>query len=178
MEDLIPLIFFLVIVAVNVLKFFIEKGRPKPARGETAPQPEKPQRTPSSLESFFENLAEQMAPKPTELAEWPEGRERPDYAQEMEEFTTTQAKEQEEEHIAEIIPFQAPEPVARVQDKVDGLAARRQSNPWMHSMSRNGKNRSDFRIKGRKNLKQAMISYIIFSPPRALDLSFDNTISK
>jgi len=167
MEDLVPLIFFLIIVAVNVLKFFIEKGRPKPSSGKKIPPAKQTPRTPSSMESFFENLAEQMTPKPTELAEWPEDRERPDYTQEMEEFTTAQAKEQEEERVAEIIPFHAPEP--KVPEK---------ATPRSQEIRTQTKNRSGIRVKGKKNLKRAMIAHIVFSPPRSLDLSFDNTILK
>lgn len=38
--------------------------------------------------------------------------------------------------------------------------------------------RSLVRIKGKDKLKQAMIAHIIFSPPRAFDLSFDNTMTQ
>lgn len=153
MEDLFPLVIFLVVVGVNVLKFFAEKGKAKPAPGNAQPQP---RRKPSALESFFEDLAEQMAPKPTELAAWPEGRERPDYLHEMEEF--------EEEETAEPLPVEIPEPVA---------TERRTKTPPT-ALPR----RSSFRIEGREKLKQAMIAHIIFSPPRAFDLSFGNTPGK
>ena len=153
MEDLFPLVIFVVIVGVNVLKFFAEKGKAKPTPGKDQPQP---RRKPSALGSFFEDLAAQMAPKPTELAAWPEGRERPDYVHEMEEF--------EEEQAAEPPPFEPPEPVAVVREKKTPPAVQPR--------------RSGFRIEGRKNLKQAMIAHIIFSPPRAFDLSFDNTLGK
>ncbi|RKX38318.1 MAG: hypothetical protein DRP64_15875 [Verrucomicrobia bacterium] len=185
MEDLIPLIFFLIIVGVNVLKFFIEKG----GKAKKAPDQnrEAPPRRASPLESFFEDLAQQMAPKPTELADWPEDRERPDYAREMEEFTSAESEEVEEEKIAEIIPFSVPEPIARVRKTEAPVKVQRQTTQpmlsgsqgmRMRSMNSGGNRGSDFRIGGKKNLKRAMLAHIVFSPPRAFDLSFDNTISK
>jgi len=159
MEDLVPLIFFLVIIVVNVLKFFIEKGGK--SKKKTAPnriQPEQPERKPSTLERFFADLAEQMEPRPQTLPDLPEEFERPDYAQEMTEFDQAQEEAPKEEPVAEIIPFVAPEPVE--------VPPVRSAN---NSPAR-------FRIKGENNLKQAMIAHIIFSPPRAFDLSFTNTL--
>ncbi len=160
MEELVTLIFVLVIVVVNVFKFFIEKGGK--SKKKTAPNRIQPERTPSTLERFFADLAEQMEPKPQTLPDLPEGFERPDYAQEMTEFDQTQEEAQKEEHDAEIIPFVAPEP-AKVRREPPPM---RSANP---SPAR-------FKIKGKNNLKQAMIAHIIFSPPRAFDLSFTNTL--
>ena len=155
MEDLAPLIFFLVIVVVNVLKFIIEKGgkaKKNPVQsGETPPK-----RT-SAFESFFTDLAEQMAPKPTELADWPEGVERPDYTQTMDEFQPELAEEPEARIPAEIIPFQVP---------------RSQAAKIQHSGG------ARLQLDGGKNLRQAMLAHIVFSPPRALDLSFSDTCAK
>ena len=153
MEDLFPLVIFLVIVGANVFKFLAEKGKAKPSSGKGQPQP----RRKSSLESFFEDLTEQMAPtKPTEPVVWPEGRERSGHVHEMEEF--------EEEQTAEPLPVEVPEPIAAVREMETPPAAQPR--------------RSGFRIEGRKNLKQAMIAHIIFSPPRAYDLSFSDTLQK
>lgn len=198
MEDLIPLIFFLIIVAVNVFKFFIEKGgKVKKAPGQAREAPPKPA---STLESFFENLAKQMEPKPTEVPDWPEGRERPDYAREMEEFEHAQTEEFEEEQTAEIIPM--PEPaVSRIRkpekpefqplEKAATVPAPLQSTkavlsgghglrmPCMNPFNHNGAaGHTDLRIKGENPLRQAMLAHIVFSPPRALDLSFNDTITK
>jgi len=150
MEDLIPLLIFLVIIAVNAIKFFAERGRKKPA-----PQPgDTPPKRPSSLEAFFESIAEQMAPKPTELPEWPENHERPDYAHEMEAFEEPFAEEPEEEPPAIVVPKAPshPAPIARTGSRL--------------------------RIKGHANLRRAMLAHIVFSPPRAFDLSFKNTLAK
>lgn len=187
MEDLVPLIFFLIIVAVNVLKFFIEKGgKAKPSSETAKPRPKQTPRAPS-LESFFENLAEQMAPKPMEQPDLPEGYERPDYAQEMEEFTVSQSEDLKDERVAEIIPFEVPEPIAHMpKAEAPATVQRQDTQPMlsgsqgmrMNSMVRGGKRRTNVQIRGRNNLKRAMIAHIVFSPPRAFDLSFDNTISK
>lgn len=152
MEDLFPLVIFAVIVGVNVLKFFAEKGKAKASPGENQPQP---QRKPSVLESFFDDIAKQVAPRPTEQTDWPEGRKRPDYVHEMETF--------EKEKTAEPLPFETPEPASVRKTKTTVVAQPQ---------------RSGFRIKGTKNLKQAMIAHIIFSPPRAFDLAFNDTLGK
>ena len=189
MEDLVPFLIFLVIVAINVIKFFAERGKRKPSSGEAEPQPPQPKRATSSLETFFEDLAKQMTPKPTEIPDWPEGHERPDYVQEMETFEQARTEELEEEPVAEIIPFSPPEPVARVQEREAPATVQRQATTKpmlsgsqgmrMPSMNRSGNGqRSGFRIKGRESLKRAMIAHIVFSPPRAYDLSFDQTITR
>ena len=94
MEDLVPLIFFLVIVAVNGLKFLIERGAKKRvATPSNQPKEDPPRNTQPSIENFFENIVEQLAPKPREVPDWPENVERPDYIQEMTEFGDDQAEE-------------------------------------------------------------------------------------
>ena len=195
MEDLVPLIFFLVIVAVNALKFFIEKGgKSKQAPGTSKPrQPasEPPKRIPSSIEKFFENIAEQMAPQPRVVPDSPDRRERPDYIREMAEFEFEQADELEVERAAESIPMPAPEPSMRkvatpakvqlpTQPAYAGLSGSHGLRiAGMNSFIQSGAvGRNDFRIKGKKNLKQAMLAHVIFSPPRAYDLSFENTITR
>lgn len=147
MEDLFPLLIFLVIVAVNAIKFFAERGRKKPA-----PQSgDAPPKRPSAFETFFEGLAKQMEPKTTELPDWPENRERPDYAQEMEEFEHPRAEEESPAIIPPMKPPASPSPVV-----IPRVGTR-------------------LRIQGRENLKRAMLAHIVFSPPRALDPKFSKT---
>ncbi|HSR88236.1 MAG TPA: hypothetical protein VLL07_04730, partial [Pontiella sp.] len=89
MEDLVPLLIFIVIAVINVLKFQAEKkgkGKAPSARPADAPQ-----RQPTSLEEFFEEIARKFEPRPTPQPDWPEGVERPDYMKEMEEFERAQA---------------------------------------------------------------------------------------
>ena len=197
MEDLIPFLIFLVIVAANVVKYLAEKGRPaKPAQkpGQTPPR-----RPASSLEEFFESLAEQVKPQPTELPDWPESRERPDYVGEMAAFERARAEELEEEQTAEIIPMPEPKPTLaktagipafQPMEKASMVAAPLQTaksilsgaqgmrmpsiNPFQHV----AEGHVDFRIKDKKELRRAMLAHVVFSPPRAYDLSCDNTIAK
>jgi len=155
MEDLFPLLIFLVIIAVNAIKFFAGKSTPKKPAAQPGGAP--PKRPTSSIEAFFERLAEQVEPKQTELPDWPENLDRPDYAQEMEEFEHARIEEPEEEQPAAIVPVTPPAPAPRVRIRAAGTG---------------------LRIQGRKNLKQAMLAHIVFSPPRALDPAFKNTLAK
>jgi hypothetical protein len=194
MEDLVPFIFFIVIVVVNGLKFLIERARKKSARENPGQPEEAPVReTPHSIESFFETIAEQIAPKPREVPDWPESRERPDYIQEKEEFEVAQAEEFEEERVAEIIPMPMPEPLlkivaqvaaAKVQLPTESLQTAFSGShglriPGMNSFVQSGKvGKSNFRIEGKQDLRRAMLANMIFSRPRAMDSSYDNTIAK
>jgi hypothetical protein len=192
MEDLVPFIFFLVIVAVNGIKFLIERAGKKSRSENPASSPEtSPQEAPNSIEGFFETIAEQIAPKPRDIPDWPESRERPDYRQEMEEFEVAQAEELEEEHVAEIIPLPEPEPflqgnvaAAKVQLSSESLKGAFSGShgiriSGMNSFVQSGKvGHSDFRIKGKQDLRRAMLANMIFSRPRAMDSSYDNTIAK
>jgi hypothetical protein len=195
MEDLVPLIFFLVIVAVNGLKFLIERGAKKRTASPSRQPEEEPARnTPPSIENFFENIAEQLAPKPREVPDWPENIERPDYIQEMTEFEHDQAEELWEEQTAEIIPMPVQEPViqkaaeaaqpVQVQLPVQSIQTAFSGShgiriPGMNSFIQSGAiGNSDFRISGKQDLKRAILAHVIFSAPRAFDLSYDNTIAK
>ena len=201
MEDLVPLLIFIVIAVVNLLKFQAEKkgkGKKPPARPEEAP----PQRQPSSLEEFFEEIAQKFEPKPAPQPEWPDSIERPDYMQEMEDFERTQAEAFEEEEPAIVVPRPpqkkpapalprempgAEAPPIHTATKLTafklpaqgaafaGLSGRRIITP---PLLRSATGQIDFDLKDRKQLKQAIIANIIFGPARAYDTSFDNTIAK
>jgi hypothetical protein len=189
MEDLVPLIFFLVIIAVNGLKFLIERGAKKRAASPSHQREEEPPRnTPPSIEDFFEKIAGQFAPKPREEPDWPENVERPDYVQEMAEFEHDQAEELWEEQTAEIIPMPVQEPVMQKAAEAAKVQLAFQSTfsgshgiriPGMTSFVQSGAvGNSDFRITGKQDLKRAMLAHVIFSPPRVFDPLFDNTIAK
>lgn len=196
MEDLVPFLIFIVIAIVNVLKFVAEKGGKK--KTVTSQPGEVPtERTSSSFEEFFEDLAEKIAPKPAELPDWPEGLERPDYLQEMEEFKHEPVQEFKENSVAEPIPMPEPLPVATEESLpfqqmgkpatfappvqmaasagTQSIRMRIPSVPIMRIPS--GRN-IDFDLKNREKLKQAIIANLIFSPPRAYDTSFENTMAK
>jgi hypothetical protein len=201
MEDLVPLLIFIIIAVVNLLKFQAEKkgkGKKPPVR----PEETSPPRQPSSLEEFFEEIARKFEPKPTPQPEWPDSVERPDYIQEMEDFERTQAAAFEEEEPAIVIPSPIqkkttpviPRELPRadrssIQKKTKltafklpaqgavfaGLSGTRITTPPLLS-SAAGK--TEFDLKSRKKLRQAIIASFVFGPPRAYDTSFDNTIAK
>lgn len=201
MDDLVPLLIFIVIALVNVVKFVLEKsgkGKKPPA----VPGEQSPKRQPSSLEDFFETLAEKLEPKPTPVPDFPEGYERPDYIKEMEEFEAAQAETFEEKQTAEIIPMSPPKPSPTYRDpeitiqeiqtatqaasqkmamkslpssiaSLKGL--RIATTPILRSSSAG---RIDFPLDNKAELRKAIIANIILSPPRAYATDFDNTIVK
>jgi len=214
MEELVPLLIFIVIAVVNLLKFAAEKGGKKkrtPPPSGAAPRERgvapaggslPPKRQPTTLEAFFEEIAEKLEPQPTELPDWPKSRERPNYMKEMEEFQHAQAEACEEEQIAEIIPMPPPEPIPVVRktaadvpeiqsmDQTVSLKSTMKSMPAMLTNSRGMRiasapilrsstaGRIHFPLKEMAALRKAIIANIVFSPPRAYDASFDNTIAK
>ena len=200
MEDLVPLLIFIVIAVINLLKFQAEKkgkGKPPPASDK-----EGPQRQPTALEEFFEEIAKKFEPKPAPQPEWPENVERPDYMKEMEEFKQTQANVFEEVEPVRVISVPPKKPTAPVMpremakaaivdiqtnrsmqtfklpiqgDVFAGLGGMRIATP---RLLRSAAGKTDFELKGRQALKQAIIAGFVFGPPRAYDSSFDNTIAK
>jgi len=211
-EDLVPLLIFIVIAVVNLLKFASERGGKKkrtppptgaaPRERGVAPNggSRPPKRKPTTLESFFEEIAEKLEPKPTELPNWPKSRERPDYMKEMVEFETTQAEAYEEE-MAPSLPLESePAPAVRKAAKdapevqsitqTPSLKSAMRSMPAMLTNSRgmriasapilrsSAAGRIDFPLKKKAALRKAIIANLIFSPPRAYDQSFDNAIVK
>ena len=201
MEDLAPLLIFIVIAVINLLKYQAEKkgkGKQPPARPEEA----RPQRQPSSLEEFFEEIAQKFEPKPTPQPEWPDSIERPDYVQEMEEFERTQAEVFDEEEPVRVIPtppkikpvpvmlqeipraveakIQMPRKMAAFKLPIQGavfagLGGMRINSPIL---LRSATGKTDFDLNDRKQLKQAIIASLVLGAPRAYDTSFDNTIAK
>jgi hypothetical protein len=189
MEDLVPLIFFLVIVAVNGIKFLVERSSKKAAR-ENPQQPNEtaPQSAPSSIESFFEKIAEKLEPKPQSSPDYPEDFERPDYAKEMADFEDNEAEETNPAAIPIYIPEPMTSPVQNAQQPAVVSIQELQTAfsgshgiriPGMNSFVQSGAfGNADFQITGKADLKRAIQAHVIFSPPRAFDLSFDNTIAK
>ncbi|MDH3981831.1 MAG: hypothetical protein OES84_02900 [Kiritimatiellaceae bacterium] len=190
MDDLIGLIFFVVVAAVNLLA---QANKKKKQREALAPEGEEhPRKEPNSIEEFFESLAEKLEPKPTELPEWPKNFERPDYMKEMEEFKT--------EPTAEIIPAPEPEqapaietkelpafPMSHPPKKITASKSAMASMPSIVSNSQGMRiastpmlrsqtgNNLHFSLRKRSELRKAIIANIIFSPPRAYDSTFENT---
>jgi len=197
MDDLVPFLIFIVVVIINLVKFVAEKGGKK-KRAATPSGSAPPKRKPTTIETFFEELAGKLEPRPAEPAGWPEGRERPDYMKEMEEFEPVQAETYEEERAAEIIPmpspgFAEPEitiPVVQMSVQTSSLKTAMKSMPSgvasLKSMTiasapilrSSSAGRINFPLKEKSALRKAIIANLIFSPPRAYDASFDTTIAK
>ncbi len=199
MEDLVPFLVFIVIALVNLVKFILEKGTAG-KRPVARPSGTPPQRQPTTLEEFFEELAKKAEPKPAELPDLPKGYERPDYMREMEEFERERAEELEEEKIAETIPEPEPNPeTAAVVTHLPDVQSMRQVASLRSAMTAmpmsvigtsgmriasapilrsSGAGKTDYPLKKKADLKKAIIANLIFSPPRAYDRSFDNTIAK
>lgn len=205
MEDLVPLIFFLVIILVNGFKYLVERSARKRARDQLDQPGGQPQREQSPFDKFLEDLAEQMAPKPAPVPDWPEGRKRPDYMREMENFERSQVDDwiMEEEEVEEpaAMPVAETQSTPVVMRKVERASASQRTKatiqsplqaskalltdsweirmPGFNPFPRTGDTRdTDFSLKEKGDLKQAMMAHIVFSAPRALDRSFDNTIAK
>lgn len=201
MDDLIPFLIFVVVIIVNIVKYAVEKGgKPKPAPKEGAPKPQ-----PSGLEGFFEDLARKLEPKPVEMPEWPEGRDRPDYMKEMEEFEEAPPDDFIQEETAEIIPIPAKmsgmdaepfnnlpaaievppvEQVASLQSTLksmpgllSGIKGVRLPSSTMMRSTTTGRG-IDFSLSEQADLRKAMIANMIFGPPRAYDTTFDNSVVK
>ena len=192
LEELFPLIFFLIIVGVNALKFFIEKGG-KAKRTPAKPGGVPPQRAPSTIEQFFERIAEQLEPPARELPAWPEGIERPDYIQEKVDFERAEPEKPIEPLRPVSFPHRVPTPpIAEIQP-IEKTASAPMPRPAGHATLSGSQGmrmpsmnplkigdtagRPPFRIGNKKALRKALLGHIVLSPPRALNPSFDNTIA-
>jgi hypothetical protein len=202
MEDLVPFLIFIVIALVNLVKFVLEKGA-KGKQPPAVPGEAPPKKTPGTIEAFFESLAEKLEPQPTELPDWPEGYERPDYMGEMEAFETG-APQTFAEPIEQTIPTPPPQPAPDktstkpaiiVQNIQSGAQAASQkmgmksipssiaslkglriaTTPILRSSSAG---RIDFPLDNKADLRKAIIANIILSAPRAYATGFENTIVK
>lgn len=199
-EDLIPFLIFVIIVIANLVKHAAEKGSKPKQTPASKEQPGGQRKT--LLENFFEELAVKFEPQPTELPEWPEGRERPDYVQEMKEFATPGTGTFDEEETPEIIPAPAVrvEPVRTFEraapdsperkpaGRMPALKAVMQSSPNTFNaiqgmripsvplLPNTAAGHINFPLKETDNLRKAMLANLIFSSPRAYETSFENTL--
>ena len=189
MDDLIPFLVFIVIALINVVKFVAEKnakGKPASPTG----QPEKA--SPSTLEGFFEKLAEKLEPQPTPVPDWPEGYEQPDYLGEQEAYVAMQHEEQvKSEPVAEVIPMPVIEMISAPPAKIQpiSLKAAMSAMPPMTSglgslqmpsiqMKSGSAGSINYSLRNKAELRKAIIANIVFSTPRACDPSFENTNAK
>lgn len=188
MDDLVPFLIFIVIALINLVKFVLEKGaKNKPASPTGAPE----KSTPSSLEGFFEKLAEKLEPQPTPVPDWPEGYEQPDYLGEQKAYEAMQEEEGKPAPVAEIIPLPVIEkgsaPPAKI--KTISLKAAMSAMPPMTSglgslqmpstqMKSGTAGSNHYSLRNKAELRKAIIANIVFSTPRACDPSFENTNAK
>ena len=192
MEDLIPFLIFIAIAAINAVKFFAEKGgRKRPSGPTPASPPQRPRRTPSSLEDLFEEISRRMAPPPHDLPDWPEEVERPDYVREMAEFKAPKvppvpvyepqavpdgmARMKAESVTLELQPAVKPVSFQGISSDalLSGLGSMRIAMP---PILRSAAGTTRLELQDRDRLKRALLAKMVFGPPRAYDRSFDNTV--
>ena len=200
MEDLVPLLIFIVIAAVNFVKYLAEKGGKKPpAEPENEPADQKP----STIEEFFEEIERKFQPQPRAVGweDWPEDIARPDYAGEMEDYEAAKTYTAAEVSAAEI-DFKAAkikeEPVRDVRIRTEIAQPRnlgravtfkipaqgavfsgfRHMRIAMPPLLRSETGHTRFELNSRKQLKRSIIASLVFSQPRAYDRSFDTTLAK
>jgi hypothetical protein len=197
MEDLVPLLIFIVIAAINFLKYLAEKGGKKKSAPEGGPADQEPR----SIEDFFEEIERKFQPQPHELPEWPEEAARPDYLQEMEAYeaaaetapspapamepviempavspaaaTTAPARKavSQPKNIGKVTTFKMPAQGA----VFSGLNSMRITMP---PLLRSEVGRTRFELNSKRQLKQSLIASMVFGQPRAYDNSFATTLAK
>lgn len=191
MDDLIGLLIFIIFGVINLLAQSAKKKKQREL-GQAPEGSPKPRSTPSSIEEFFEEVAKKFEPQPTELPDWPEDRERPDYAAEQAQFTAD--IDPEPEPVAEIIPIpvkeekEVSEPqqqahhaslktaMASIPSISSGFSSIRLPSP--PGMNQGSGGTINYSLKSKKALRKAIIANVVFSAPRAFDASFENTIAK
>lgn len=198
MDELGPFLFLLIAGLIQLANFLVERGKKKRAverPGTTPDQDERPQRK-SGLEEFFEDLAKKLDPSQQEsdLPEWPEGYEKPDYAAEQAAYEEYQEQELHKP-TAEIIPM--PEPVIAEHEteveieavQVTSLKSAMKAMPAMKSSFVGGvpsmpllKSSSagtiNYSLKNKADLRKAILAKVVLDPPRGFDASFENTAKR
>ncbi|MBN2703573.1 MAG: hypothetical protein JXR23_05105 [Pontiellaceae bacterium] len=198
MEEIFPLIIFIIVIALKGLSSIAQ-------RKMTPPSPEKDQAPPkkkaSPLEEFLQEIAAKVEPKPRELPEWPEEIERPDYVQEMREYELGKPLTAHRRPLKEELIESAPPPppsMPEMQMKIrEEIKIPRSLKPTSFKISvkgmyipgmnfpnsgqapilRSATGKTTFDFNNRKQAKRALIAQMVFSQPRAYETSFDNTIA-
>ena len=202
MEDLIPVLIFIVVAGVNVVKHLAEKTAKAAPPQSTNGTPRKKS---SPLEEFLEELSGKMGPQPRQQPELPKGYERPDYARQSRAYEA--AKQQNKStptsayqsayavparpasitsdfaHRVSTVAVAVPKVAAKaatVKIPSQGMLIKGMSNMRvpMPPILKSSAGHIDYDLKDKKQLKQALISQMVFSKPRAYDTSFDNTVSQ
>lgn len=201
MDEIIPLIIFIIFVALKGLGSIAQRKMKLPLPEEDQAQPKKKA---SPLEEFLQEIAAKVEPKPRELPEWPEDIERPDYMQEMREYElgmplTAHRRPLKEELIESAPPPPPPPPpMPEMQIKIrEEVKTPHSLKPTSFKISvkgmyipgmnfpnsgqtpilRSATGKTTFEFNNRKQAKKALVAQMVFSKPRAYETSFDNTIS-
>ena len=181
MDDLVPFLFFLVIVAVNVVAGIVKTVNSSPKKETSGEEEEDPFRR------FFRELVQEInPPREVNLPEWPEGVERPDYIHEVAPVSSPESETEEQDSFTEdSLPVKNVEQdIVALRDRIEPIevAPVSFSSPRnnaslssfsgshglrMPSLSQQGT--SPFQIKGKRALRKAMRAHILFSPPKALE---------
>lgn len=199
MEEIFPLIIFIIVIALKGLSSIAQ-------RKMTPPSPKKDQAPPkkkaSPLEEFLQEIAAKVEPKPRELPPWPEEIKRPDYVQEMHEYELgmplTVHRRQWKEDPIESAPPPPPPPMPEMQMQIrEEVKTPRSLKPTSFKISvkgmyipgmnfpnggqapilRSAAGKTTFEFNSRKQAKKALIAQLVLSKPRAYETSFDNTIA-
>ncbi len=201
MDEIIPLIIFIIFVALKGLGSIAQRKMKLPLPEEDQAQPKKKV---SPLEEFLQELAGKVEPKPRELPAWPEEIERPDYVQEMREYElgmplTVHRRPLKEDPIESAPPPPPPPPppmpeLRLNQEKIKPPASLKPTSfkisvkgmniPGMNfpnggqtPILRSAAGKTTFDLSSRKQAKKALVAQMVFSKPRAYETSFDNTIA-
>lgn len=194
MDELGPFLFLLIAGLIQLVNFLVERGKKKRAAEQQSTGQEEPAKPKSGLEQFFENLAQKLDPnqQQSDLPEWPDGYEKPDYAAEQAAYSEFQEQE-EEKPTAEIIPM--PEPVrvevrpnevelegtqfASLKSAMKAMPALKSSfssnMPSTPILKSNAAGSINFSLKNKAELRKAILAKVVLDPPRAYDESFKNT---
>jgi hypothetical protein len=181
MDDLIPFLIFVAVALINLIKTAIERGgaksAPRPAPRKATPPP---QQTPTILEDFFEDIAEQFGRAEEKEEDFSEAQEPVQVAQEVPPYEPTPTP-------IVPLPFKkaSAADLAIMHKKAIGTAMKSMPNtllsldamklPSIPLLSSTQKGVLDFPLQNRKTFKNAIIANIIFSPPRAYDPEYKNT---
>lgn len=204
MDEIIPLIIFIIVVAFKGLGSIAQRKMKLPLPEEDQAQPKKKG---SPLEEFLQELAGKVEPKPRELPAWPEEIKRPDYVQEMREYElgmplTVHRRPLKEDPIESAPPPPPPPPpqpmpelrMRMSQEEIKTPASLKPTSfkisvkgmniPGMNFLNsgqtpilRSAAGKTTFDLSSRKQAKKALVAQMVFSKPRAYETSFDNTIA-
>ncbi|MEI6892802.1 MAG: hypothetical protein V5783_11585 [Pontiella sp.] len=188
MDDVLPFLVFIVIALINLVKFMLEKNAKKTAKAPDENQSTPPlASSPSTMQEFFEGIAEKFEPPPIPVPDWAEKEERSAAIPEQIIYAPPP------EPVAEIIPMPVAEnraissppqvEIASFKSTMSTIPSvssglRNIRFPSLSGMNNGSGGRINYSLKSKAALRKAILAQIVFSAPRAFDESFKNTIVK